>query len=418
MARYALFLVLGAMLSLLTLGTNMIRNATDAYANYILYAARTNAHSIATSAANITANWIFLDTLGNNISYSNISFNGGTFNASSVDDYSRGRKIITATSEVKTYLPGYIVKPYTGDTTGFVRDTCIVILQPSGYCKYAYYSVLEGSINWASADTIWGPFHTQDIITYKGSPTFYGKVTTNKGKTGSSGTPNFFGGYQSGINVPLNPKSLTILKQAALDSGRYFRKDSLRLVFKGDSIKWKFGTKPDTTKLIKDFTRCGVIYLDSNIIYVSGTNHGRITVASVSSTAYMGKIYIEDDIKYTDDPRVVIGAKNITGLVASNEIYISTSIPNDSDVVIQAAMFSLNQGFGADSYDKKKISGTIYLFGGITQKQCLAVGTLNSGNGKIEHGYAKNYKYDTRLFSDAPPFFPTTGRYEIISWRE
>ncbi len=416
MGKYALLLVMGASLFLLTLGKNMIRNSTDAYANYILYAARTNAHSISTSAANITANWIFLDTLGNNISYSRISFNGGTFTSASVDDYSRGRKIITATSEVKTALPGYITQPYTGDTTGYVRDTCIVILQPSGYCKYAYYSVLEGGINWISADTIWGPFHTQDVITYSGSPTYYGKVTTNKGKTGSGGTPVFLGGYQSGVNVPLNPKSLSILKQAALDSGRYFKKDSLRLVFKGDSVKWHFGTKPDTTKLIKDFTRCGVIYVDSNIIRVSGTSHGRVTVASVSSSSYYGEIYIDDDLQYTDDPRVVAGAKNLTGLVASNEIYATENTQNNNNIIIQAAMFSLNYGFGAQNYGSRPISGKIFLLGGITQKQRLAVGTISGSS--ITHGYAKNYRYDTRLFSDAPPFFPTTGRYEIISWRE
>lgn len=415
MGKYTLFIVLGATFYLLSLGRNMNRNSTDAYANYILYSARTNAHNIATTGANICANFIFLDTIGANIQYSNVSFNNGTFTAGSVDDYATGRKTVTSIATYNTSLPGYIVKPYTGDTTGVIRDTCIVILEPSGYSKYAYYSVLEGSINWIGADTIWGPFHTQDIITYSGNPTYYGKVTTNKGKTGS-GTPAFLGGYQAGVNVPLNAKSFSIIKQAALDSGRYFKKDSLRLVFKGDSIKWHWGTKPDTTKLIKDFTRCGVIYLDSGIVRLSGICHGRVTVASVSSTTYMGEIYLDDDIKYTDDPRIVPGAKNILGLVASNEIYATENTPNNSNIIIQAAMFSLNYGFGAQNYSTRPVSGTIFLLGGITQKQRLAVGTFSGST--ISHGYAKNYKYDTRLFTDAPPFFPTTGRYEIISWRE
>ncbi len=415
MGKYSLYMVLGASLYFLTMGRNMTQYATEAYANYLLYAARTNAHSISVSAANICANWIFLDTVAGNIAYNNINLNGGTFSVSSVDIVGTPRKVITAVASFPTNLPKHILQPYTKDTTGMIRDTCVVILQPSGYSKYAYYSVIEGSINWITGDTIWGPFHTQDKITYSGNPVFFGKVTTNKGKTGS-GSPKFLGGYQAAVNVPLNPKSLLIIRQAALDSGRYFKKDSLRLIFKGDSVTWHFGKKPDTTKLIKDFTRCGVIFVDSNIIRLSGVCHGRVTVCSFSSTTAFGEIYIDDDIKYTDDPRYVPGAKNMLGLVASNEIWATENAANNSNIVIQAAMFSLNYGFGAQNYASRPVSGKIFLLGGITQKQRLAVGTFSGST--IRTGYGKSYQYDTRLFTDAPPFFPTTGRYEIISWLE
>jgi hypothetical protein len=37
--------------------------------------------------------------------------------------------------------------------------------------------------------------------------------------------------------------------------------------------------------------------------------------------------------------------------------------------------------------------------------------------GVINHGYAKNYSYDPRLAITPPPFYPTTGQYDRLSWR-
>ncbi len=419
MGKYVLFVVLGVSFYFVVMSRNMSRNSTDAYANYLFYNARTNSHNIAVSAANMLANWVFLDTTNGTIAYSNMNFNGGSYSAYVTDIVGTNRKLISVYSQFAVNLPKSITKKYNPRDTSIIRDTCVVILQPSGYSKYAYYSVLENNINWISKDTIWGPFHTQDdiLVPSGNSPVYYGRVTTNKGKTGS-GTPKFLGGYESGVNIPLNAKSLLPIKQAALDNGRYFYHDSLRLIFKDDSVTWHFGKNKDSTMLISEFTPNGVIVCDSNIIRLSGRSHGRVTIASlvISGKTNMGEIWLDDDFKYTDDPRTVPGARNISGLVATNEIYITDNTPNRSDIVVQAACFSLNYGFGAYKYDTRPVSGMIYLLGGIVQKNRLAVGTFSGTT--IKTGFGKSYRYDTRLYTDAPPFYPTTGLYEIISWRE
>jgi hypothetical protein len=85
-------------------------------------------------------------------------------------------------------------------------------------------------------------------------------------------------------------------------------------------------------------------------------------------------------------------------------------------VNIDASIFSLNGGFGADSATTKKVSGPINLLGGISQAVRQAVGATS--NGVISNGYQKHYLYDQRMLVTAPPCFPTTGSYEILEWWE
>ena len=56
------------------------------------------------------------------------------------------------------------------------------------------------------------------------------------------------------------------------------------------------------------------------------------------------------------------------------------------------------------------------IMGGVIQKARGPVGTISGG--VIQTGYAKNYYYDTRMADNPPPYFPTTGNYDRISWRK
>jgi len=56
------------------------------------------------------------------------------------------------------------------------------------------------------------------------------------------------------------------------------------------------------------------------------------------------------------------------------------------------------------------------LRGGVQEYQRGAVGMFSGGT--ITHGFQKNFRYDQRLMVDLPPFYPTTGSYEILSWYE
>ena len=72
--------------------------------------------------------------------------------------------------------------------------------------------------------------------------------------------------------------------------------------------------------------------------------------------------------------------------------------------------------FYAENYDSRSV-GTLKVLGGIIQKQRGPVGTLNGSTGQQSTGFNKNYIYDTRLSTNPPPFYPTTGQFERISWK-
>jgi hypothetical protein len=63
-----------------------------------------------------------------------------------------------------------------------------------------------------------------------------------------------------------------------------------------------------------------------------------------------------------------------------------------------------------------KATGVLSLVGGIIQKKRGPVGTFNASTGTQSSGYSKNYTYDRRMAVNPPPFFPTTGNYDRLSW--
>jgi Tfp pilus assembly protein PilV len=106
------------------------------------------------------------------------------------------------------------------------------------------------------------------------------------------------------------------------------------------------------------------------------------------------------------------------GVVARN-ITISTSAPTDMHlhgVMLAGARDTTDGSFSAEAYNTRAI-GRLNLIGGLIQKARGPVGTFNSSTGTQVSGFDKNYVYDRRMAVNPPPFFPTTGNYERLSFR-
>ncbi|MFA5524054.1 MAG: hypothetical protein WDA24_06830 [Tissierellales bacterium] len=84
------------------------------------------------------------------------------------------------------------------------------------------------------------------------------------------------------------------------------------------------------------------------------------------------------------------------------------------NITIHAALFSVNQGFGYEDYDKGPRKGDITLWGNLTQRERKPVGTIG------RTGYNKKYAHDPRMFYDYPPHIlePTNVGWEIHEWKE
>jgi len=405
--KASLLVVMGFNLIFLVLSKNFGDVSSRTVDNYVNYYQGTVAHDIAISAANIAANQIFLDPTWDD-GYSDIPFQGGSYDVqlAVIDPYKNIREI---TAE---------------GNFGGKTSTVKVKFAPSKFSKFAYYSVSEGgTIWWTGNDTVWGPFHTQDYLRAAYHPVFYGKATTKKSliyyTSQKADKPYFLGGYEQGVNLPLPSDAVDKMESFADDDGLKFSgKDTVYLMFAGDSLKYKYKhSDPYLSLYLPAESPNGMIFAKDCVLRLKGTVKGQYTIGC-SSTMSLGKgtIYLDDDIVFNQDPRIHPTSNDLLGICAENSVYITDNIPNRSDINIHGSIYCEKGGFGAQNYDSRPKSGNINLLGGIIQNTRKAVGTFSSGS--IKTGFAKRYAYDNRLLVASPPFFPGTGGFEIVSWLE
>jgi len=172
----------------------------------------------------------------------------------------------------------------------------------------------------------------------------------------------------------------------------------------------------------------GMIYCSGNITslrgaiannYENGSAVLRRNMWTIATNVAAGKnITITDDLAYqtmpdlTRPPTYVNNLRAPTlGLVANN-IVVASNCPNEE--TIDGVMLA-NGSFYYDAWDTIKRSN-LHILGGIIQRKRGPVGTFSNNNVQIS-GYNKDYRYDPRMVDYPPPFFPTTGQYDVKSWQ-
>ncbi len=154
----------------------------------------------------------------------------------------------------------------------------------------------------------------------------------------------------------------------------------------------------------------GAIYVSGDA-YVSGEVQGSVTVAARSD------IFLEDDITYAsattadhsdaafDDDAVA----DALGLIARNNVEVTSR----DEINIHASILVTAGGFGCEGRYEVLGEPRINLFGGMTQYRRGIVGQLSSP----PRGFAKNYRYDSRLLVAPPAMFPYSA-YTHSNWRQ
>lgn len=378
--------------------------------NYVDYFNKTTSHNIAISGANMAANQLFLDSTWN-AGYNNVPYQNGKLNVTveTIDAYKNIKRITSVGI--------------------FQKDTSRVqvTFAPSKFSKFAYYSVYEGTnIWWMNKDTVWGPFHTQDILRAANHPVFHGKASSKGGiqyyTNQATDKPYFYGGYEQGVDLSLPTNGVTALKTPAQNNGLYFNgnnagQGTVYLKFDRDYLYYRYNTMtPYDSVYLPSAAPNGVIYVDNGIARIQGTVKGAYTIACSGTSSGKGTIWLDDDIVYSKDPRTDPTSTDMLGIVAQSNVWITENSANNNNININASIYVEQGGFGAQNYSTRPVSGTINLLGGIIQKTRQAVGTFNSG--VIKTGFSKSYRYDDRFMTASPPFFPGTGGFEIVSWYE
>jgi hypothetical protein len=399
-------MVMGFNIMFAMMGYTITNVAEWGYKNYVGYYERTVAQKLAESATNMACTQIDM-TPNWRSGYSNVSCMGGTYSARVWDVESlRVRVCVVATWDSVTYT-----------------DTLLMGLRQ--YSEYAYFSNIEGTINWASGDTVWGPFHTQDDMNINGHPVFEGYTTAKNGftnKTGSS-SPVFLGGYKGGVNIPL-PTSFSSVVKLAKSAGAYFLSKELYIQFNGNgTVTWRLNSWAGTPTTVPLATLApnGVLADTNGNLHLKGVLSGQLTVSAVQgSNSASGNVYFDSAVVYKNDPSTGAASTDLLGVVCDNDAIVSDNTNNNNPtkgVKIMASILSINGGLTAQNYGSRPIAGTLTLVGGVQQKQRGAVGTLDS-YGNINHGFNKSYHYDDRLRIMSPPSYPSTNSYKVLYWYE
>jgi hypothetical protein len=148
-------------------------------------------------------------------------------------------------------------------------------------------------------------------------------------------------------------------------------------------------------------------------VFVQGTLDGSLTLAAENY------VYVTGDIRYED------ANDDMLGLVGNNAVWVwnpvtsgGSSLIGNSGRRIDAAILSVAHTFQVQNYETGGARGTLTVNGAIAQKYRGTVGT-SSGN-TLASGYAKNYQYDPRFKTTAPPKFlsPTSTTYGVNVWVE
>jgi hypothetical protein len=301
-------------------------------------------------------------------------------------------------------------------------------------------------IQFADADAIKGPFHTNDTILTCGTPEFgrnsadsieFSGPAPGYTKLGGScsGSPVFNGPVRAGVKSLTMPPTNTSLQTLAGSGGLlYTGKTTIR--FNASNITV---TNPYTVPKTQT-----VAYPSNGVIFVKSGSGGCGTPPPPSNADYSepdscGNAYISGT--YTSSMTIatandiivrpptgtsngdVIGSGNaVLGLIATN--FVRVYHPTDSgcdnvspvmtSVRIDAAILSLKHSFTVDNHDCGAKLGNLTVNGAIAQKYRGPVGTTGGT------GFTKAYAYDDRLRYRSPPFFldPIAASWHVIRSNE
>lgn len=159
----------------------------------------------------------------------------------------------------------------------------------------------------------------------------------------------------------------------------------------------------------------GILYFEDTV-WVQGSIRSRISIAAgvfPDSTATNADIIINGSITYDG----VKDGTRVFGAVAQRDVLLPYS--GAANVLEMDGAFIAQKGkFGRHYYS----SGSYILRQALNQYGMIASNTVPvttwvNGSGQVVSGYqGGSSEYDSHLLYGPPPYFPTSGQYEFISW--
>jgi len=340
---------------------------------------------------------------------------------------------VTSTINVDPSEPN-MYKITTISTFGDISKTVVVLYGPQKLTEMASFSVWGGDIWWTGADTVKGAVYCENEIQVYNHPTFLDKVFTNESDFDYYGDkddhyPNLDPSKLS-FNTELKraDNAMDEITDEAIAGGWYLwgnkgdwydpPADTMFIDIRGADMDVKFSENDSpTTYNIATKVPNKVLCADNYVVRVKGELDGQLLIAcSGDNSLGKGKILLDDDVVYKDDPRAG-PSDDLLGLVADGLIEVADTPPNQSDIDIQAAIYSSWGGLTAENAETRTDAGTINFFGSLIEYERKAVGKFDPDTGAL-WGFGRNYDYDERLKTIAPPSFPELQGFNVLAWYE
>jgi hypothetical protein len=321
---------------------------------------------------------------------------------------------------------GSVVKKYIITSTGLSQGgaTRVITLRAElwTFANYMHASHFEQTpdgtpIYFASNDVVDGPVYVNGRINIWSTPTFLQLVRSAASSVNymNGGTAAVFKGGL-GLNAPaLDFQGLNSIDPIASVKGKagLALSGNYNLVFASNgtvSYTPAGGGVPQTRNLT---SLNGAIYINGNA-YVRGVVNGMTTVAAENS------VYVQSSITYagaagTNDPwNSNFNPANVDdalGLMARQRVEVMGTSP----VAIHAAIMvtddagGSNWGFNTTNKAANIGQPKLSVYGSISQYRRGVVGYVSG------QGFAKNYKFDSRLTNAPPPWWPYST-YLLTKW--
>lgn len=414
---------------------SMSTHGLNAQDTFFLYYARSTVHNIALGGANIGTH-LCLNDPSYSTNLSNVPFNGGAFDVVITKSVDTTRIASIARLPIRHY-------DYTrGRWQTEMRDTVVAVIRRISFSRYGWFTEAEengyvgspyyGALDWKiTGDSVFGPAHTNSRFNLAGTPYFHDKVTANQAPNlmalNGRKAPIYKSGFEWGIRVPRPSTNLSQLYTTARDRGGLLNTN-------GNDVALRFlpnGTvavriPPSTGRVRNDTVPLtliapnGLLVVNGGDLRVTGTYSGSLTVAALQGgRSGKGNVWIDGNgIIAVNSPRTNTQSTDMLGIVAENNTYISRdNSRNPSTVVnIDASIYCHNGELTAYQFWQIGKHGRVSLYGGVTQRTAGSLGVFSSRG--LVGGFYYSIRHDTRFLLQAPPFFPASTKYQLVSWWE
>ncbi|MDQ2817539.1 MAG: pilus assembly PilX N-terminal domain-containing protein [Candidatus Eremiobacteraeota bacterium] len=377
------------------------------------------------------------------------------------------------------YLEGTAADPvnlqWYKNVAALFLDTATIAGPPGGYRWFGPNGTKgsaaqpKSAADWATVDS-----HGSGYVSFKGAnaqpfpPEAQNKVLANEAYQGNQGNGTLPAPSTNGVYVNQQPASAGACT-SGVQSGIFVQGDGVNVAMSSSSSSQTFsftgGSLSQPVTITANFANntttmqtgggspitCpgvpngssnngansanGAVFVNGNIGALSGSVHGQYTIGVPDVAGNVKDVHLTGNIKYQNDPKTCncISTDQL-GIIANNAI-VSTAASMPVPLTLEAAIFAGNQSeVNAGSRDGSfvtdqgsgsgvcnsgvPLNGNLLVYGSLVNNHISPLGCFDPNSGKLTHGWADNYTFDTRFKYDQPPFFPNTNSYTIISWKD